>query len=652
MSSDPMIGTTLGGYQLIERIGRGGMATVYLAYQESMRREVALKIMTLNEDASGDDDFRARFVQEAKMIAALEHIHVLPVYDFGIQDNVAYIAMRFLRGGSLADLIDDGPIEVTRAVELFLQFAKGLSYAHSKGMIHRDLKPTNILMDESGNAYLTDFGLAKFVDSQSNVTKTGNIVGTPAYMSPEQLRGDPIDYRSDVYSLGIVLYQMLTGQQPFSHETSDVVSVIYRNLEKQPPVPSALNPNIPLALQDIIFKAMQKNPADRYRSVNEMVMAVNQAMGLSAQTSDFPRPATLRQHPAPVNRMWLPFVLGISTLLLVAVVTVFVLGAARPNTPVFRPPNVQTGVTAELETLKPTQDEINAAQQAISEERFVGVMPCNQSSEYHSRLTREMTDFLRAYGIQHKVYNPDSDPYRQIALFETARAEGAFAFIVCPLDDVLLTETLRSLEEADAPLVLSATSHTYGGVSLYNDNFDMGVAVGRFTGELILNELGGEARVVVLTLENNEVVETRARGLISGLQEVAPQAEVVAEVRGATREWGKESLEKLLDEGTTFDVIMSINDAGSFGAIEALEEADVPYDSVMITSVDAEALALRYIEEGEYLRGSLGVARREFAQGAVDAMVKMLAGSPVPEFIVVPVGQIVTRENLLTESTE
>ncbi len=647
-----MIGTTLGGYRLIERIGRGGMATVYLAYQESMRREVALKIMTLDEDAKGDDDFRARFVQEAKMIAALEHIHVLPVYDFGIQDNIAYIAMRLLRGGSLADLIDDGPIEVTRAVELFLQFAKGLSYAHSKGVIHRDLKPTNILLDESGNAYLADFGLAKFIDSQSNVTKTGNIVGTPAYMSPEQLRGEPIDYRSDVYSLGIVLYQMLTGQQPFSRETSDVVSVIYCNLEKEPIPPVAFNPHIPLALQDIIFKAMQKNPSERYRSVNEMVMAVSQAMGFSARSSDFLRPATLPRRVVTSRRAWLLFVLGIGTLLLVGGIALLILSTARLNVPAFRPPNVQKGVTVELDVLKPSQDEINAAQQAVSEERFVGVMPCNQSSEYHSRLTREMTDFLRAYGIKHKVYNPDSDPYRQIALFETARAEGAFAFIVCPLDDVLLTETLRSLEEADAPLVLSATNRTYGGVSLSNDNFDMGVVVGRFTGQLILDELGGEARVVVLTLENNEVVETRARGLVSGLKEVAPKAEVVAQVRGATREWGKESIKKLLADGMMFNVIMSINDAGSFGAIEVLEEANVPYDSVIIASVDAEALALRYIAEGKYMRGSLGVARREFAQGAVDAMVKLLAGSPVPEFIAVPVGQIVTRESLSSMSNK
>lgn len=646
MSNDPKIGTTLGGYRLLERIGRGGMATVYLAYQESMRREIALKIMTLDGDASGDDDFRVRFVQEAKMIASLEHIHVLPVYDFGIQNNTAYIAMRFLRGGSLADLIDAGPIEVTRAVALFLQFAKGLSYAHSKGMIHRDLKPTNILMDESGNAYLTDFGLAKFVDSQSNVTKTGNIVGTPAYMSPEQLRGDPIDYRSDVYSLGIVFYQMLTGQQPFSHHTSDVVAVIYSNLEKQPVLPTTLNPNIPLGLQNIVFKAMHKNPSERYASVNEMVMAVTHAMGLSAQSSDFPRPATLRTPRTPSQRVWMPFALAISTLLLVAAFSVLILGAARPTPPIFRPPRVQEGVIANIDTLAPSQEEIKAAQQAVSDERFVGVMACNQSSEYHSRLTREMTDFLRAYGIRHKVYNPDSDPYRQIALFETARTEGAFAFLICPLDNMLLRETFESLEQIDAPMVFPATDRTYGGVSMYTDNFAMGEAVGRFTGEIIRDELGGRARVVVLTLDNNETVEARTRGLISGLADVAPEAEIVAQVRGAVREWGRASVERLLADGVSFDVIMSINDAGSFGAIEALQAASIPTDAVIITSVDAEALALRYIHDGTYMRSSLAVARREFAEGAVDIMVKMLAGSPVPEFVTIPVGEMITKDNL------
>jgi ABC-type sugar transport system substrate-binding protein len=338
--------------------------------------------------------------------------------------------------------------------------------------------------------------------------------------------------------------------------------------------------------------------------------------------------------------------MAISTMLLVAVFSMLILGATRPNTPVFRPPNVQSGVTADVETLKPTQDEINAAHQSVSDNHFVAVMPCNQSSEYHSRLTREMTDFLRAYNLTHRIYNPDSDPYRQIALFETARAEGAFAFIICPLDYLLLQETFESLEQIDAPMVFPATDRTYGGVSLYTDNFAMGEAVGRFTGEVIRDEMGGRARVVVLTLENNETVEARTRGLISGLAEIAPEAEIVAEVRGAVREWGKESVENLLADGINFDVIMSINDAGSFGAIEALQAANIPTDAVIITSVDAEALALRYIRDGTYMRSSLAVARREFAEGAVDVMVKMLAGSPVPEFVTIPVGEMITQENL------
>ena len=289
MHTDQLMGKQVNAFTVQERIGKGGMASVYRAHQPSVNRSVALKIITLDPNLGERDEFRSRFALEAQMIAALEHIHILPIYDYGIVNNeIAYIAMRLLRGGTLADLLQHGPLEIDRAADIFTQIARGLNYAHSKGVIHRDLKPSNILFDDSGNAYLTDFGLAKMVENSLHLTKSGNIVGTPAYMSPEQLRGDAIDYRADIYSMGCILYHMLVGHPPFEASELNVVSVIYQHLEKAPPPPSTLNPNVPPAVEQVVLTALQKDPNDRFAHADAMADALNEALGRKLSTVSFP----------------------------------------------------------------------------------------------------------------------------------------------------------------------------------------------------------------------------------------------------------------------------------------------------------------------------------------------------------------------------
>jgi len=258
MMTENLVGQEIGHFVIRELIGHGGMATVYRAYQSSVNRDVALKVIELTDSSWHDPSFQRRFTKEAEVIAALEHIHILPVFDYGITDQVAYIAMRLLRGGTLREVIKDGPLSVDRAADLFRQIARGLAYAHRKGVIHRDLKPSNIMLDDAGNALLTDFGLAKLMGDPLELTKSGNIVGTPTYMSPEQLRGDPLDHRSDIYSLGVVLYYMLVGRPPFGGTGTDLVSTIYQQLEKAPPTPSEHNPLIPQPVEAVILRALQK----------------------------------------------------------------------------------------------------------------------------------------------------------------------------------------------------------------------------------------------------------------------------------------------------------------------------------------------------------------------------------------------------------
>ncbi|MBZ0269991.1 serine/threonine protein kinase, partial [bacterium] len=234
MDTDNLIGMQFGDFLIRERIGRGGMASVYRAHQGSVGREVALKIIPLGRAGLIDETFQRRFAREAKLIASLEHIHILPVYDYGITEDAAYLAMRLLRGGTLADRLHDGPLDTETAAELFHQLASGLHYAHRKGVIHRDLKPSNILLDDSGNVLLADFGLAKLAGENVDATRSGTVVGTPAYMSPEQATGRPVDQRSDVYSAGLVLYEMLTGRPPFDGPHADVVAVLFRHIHEEP----------------------------------------------------------------------------------------------------------------------------------------------------------------------------------------------------------------------------------------------------------------------------------------------------------------------------------------------------------------------------------------------------------------------------------
>ncbi len=232
-----LIGQNLGAYRIIEQLGVGGMATVYKAYQPSMDRYVAVKV--LPRHFAQDPTFLGRFEQEAKVIARLEHARILPVYDYGEQDEITYIVMRYLEGGTLGDRLAAGPITLDQTVRIVAQIAEGLDYAHRRGVIHRDVKPANILLDQGGDVYITDFGISKLVEGTAQFTGSG-IVGTPAYVSPEQGLGQPIDYRSDIYSLGVVLYQMAVGDVPYHAETP--MAVVIKHIYEPLPLPRQVDP--------------------------------------------------------------------------------------------------------------------------------------------------------------------------------------------------------------------------------------------------------------------------------------------------------------------------------------------------------------------------------------------------------------------------
>ena len=269
-----LIGQTLGSYTIREQIGQGGMATVFKAYQPSLNRDIALKV--LPPHFAAQPGFTERFEREAKAIGNLNHQNILPVHDSGQEKGFGYIAMRYIDNArTLADEMRT-QLDTQRIIEIISHLASALNYAHDRGVIHRDVKPSNVLMDGDW-PLLSDFGLAKMVEENSDLTGSGVGIGTPAYMSPEQGMGQKVDHRTDIYALGIILFEMLTGIVPHRAETP--IATVMKRINEPLPIPRMLNPNIPEAAERVLLKALAPDPEQRFNSANEMADALKEAFG-------------------------------------------------------------------------------------------------------------------------------------------------------------------------------------------------------------------------------------------------------------------------------------------------------------------------------------------------------------------------------------
>ncbi|HTI15022.1 MAG TPA: protein kinase [Dictyobacter sp.] len=289
MNAESLIGKVLGTCKLEKLVGQGGMGAVFLAQQSRPRRQVAVKVLLPITQLSPNQlaAFLERFRRETDAAASLEHPHIMPVHEYGEQDGIAYLVMPYIKGGTLRDELErQGPLSFSKALDYIEQIAIALDFAHEHGVIHRDIKPANIMVTQEGRLLLTDFGLVKIIAEgqapQIRLTGAGAPVGTPDYMAPEQVIGGEVDPRSDIYSLGVILFQMLTGTTPFQGETP--MQIAAQHLQVPPPSPQILRPDLPIAAEQVILRAMAKRSAERYMSAQDLTDAFRSALVRSGIT--------------------------------------------------------------------------------------------------------------------------------------------------------------------------------------------------------------------------------------------------------------------------------------------------------------------------------------------------------------------------------
>jgi serine/threonine protein kinase len=402
-----------------ELLGRGGMAEVYLATDRVLDRPVAVKV--LGGWLAHDGTFVERFRREALASARISHPTLVAVFDAGSEDGMHYIVMEHVPGETLADRIRrEGRVRPDRATRIAVSVADALGVAHAAGIVHRDVKPANVMLTPDGRTKLMDLGIARSIDGES-ITRASSILGTAGYVSPEQARGGPVDHRSDIYSLGCVMYEMLTGRKPF--EADDPVAVAYQHVHETPAPPTSLEPSVPSALEAVTMRAMEKDPAARFQSVAEMTAALDDrtaAMAPVAVTTPIaPVEATTRLPVAPTedlprradrpppHRRTVPLILGLAALILLAGLAFAFFGGDRPSGPgklagspspsVSRPPSPSTSPSPSTPPspapIDPVQGSVAALQAIVAEGVDDGTISEKAAEEIGKKVNEALQKF-------------------------------------------------------------------------------------------------------------------------------------------------------------------------------------------------------------------------------------------------------------------
>jgi serine/threonine-protein kinase len=398
MIEDARIGTELGGYRIERVIGRGGMSSVYLAEHIRLGRRVALKL--LSPELAGSERFRDRFLRESKLAASIDHPNIVPIYDADEVGDVLFIAMRYVEGSDLKEVIRaEGRLGAVRTAALVGQIASALDAAHTHGLVHRDVKPGNVLLTPDDHVYVSDFGLTKRALSVSGLTATGQLVGTIDYVAPEHIKGDKVDGRADVYSLGCVIVECLTGHVPYPRDLE--VGVLWAHVEESPPTVTGERPDLPQEVDDVIASAMAKDPDERTPAAGEVATGLRSALGLEAPTAERPtRPRRPRPTKKPRRKAgFIAALVGIVALLAIGVGILLAGGGSRDSTgpPANSIARIDAGATAFNMPVSVGQDPTGVA---IGEDGDLWVI--NQGDSTVSRIdpdSGEVTSTKSTLGI-------------------------------------------------------------------------------------------------------------------------------------------------------------------------------------------------------------------------------------------------------------
>lgn len=639
-------GRRIGDFIIEERIARGGTSTIYRARQASVNRYVAVKIIDLGEDIEDRDAMQRDFDREVALIAQLEHIHIVPVYGYGIiDDRHAYVAMRLMGGGSLFDHLRSAPMPVERVVQWVDDIGQALDYAHRKGFMHGDVKPGNILLDNGGHAYLSDFGVAHFVAEVFSNALSPSQSQLPLYLAPERLRGEEGDFHADIYSLGAILYHLLTGSPPFPMDESGLGGWMTRQLQEEPPPPRSLNPQITPALEGLILRALRKNPADRFTSIPDMMRTFHASIGRS--TLEWKLDATTRQRRRPTPRRrwwWIAPPLGV-VIALTAVLLLF----RPPDLPAIQPPIVMLDdERATIDSVMPTSAEIERAR-AVINGGFIAYLNCTLDNVLDASRSRYARETATVFGLPIRVYDAQNNLYTQLNQFEEARLSGARAFILCPVAFEGLEAQVAALQEDGIPLAwVTLSDHAYG-VKLDADNYAVGQRIGMLASDIFLQERGGQGSFIIVSRGRFPASQSRVQGILDTMRERAPEVvfwgEFAANGRDLRRAVQDDLTALLLDERVP-DAVLSTTDAGAYGATDALNNAAISPEDVFMVSANGEPFALDLLRSDSFLRGTVAIDRETSGQLLIYGLVKLLAGAPVPEYLTYPAGEMITETNV------
>jgi serine/threonine-protein kinase len=354
---EDLSGRQFGPFRIEKPLSEGGMSTVYKAFQPGVERYVALKVMPRH--LADDPQFAARFQQEARVVAQLQHPHILPIYDFGQAEGYTYLAMPLMETGTLIDLMKGQPLSLNEIKRIIGQIGDALDYAHTQGLVHRDVKPSNVLIDKRGNCLLTDFGIVKLLQNKTATITTGGVTGTPAYMSPEQGMGRQLDGRSDQYSLGVILYELATGRPPYDADTP--MAVVIKHINESLPPPRSVNPAISEGVEKVITRALSKNPEERFLTITDMVYALEKAITDEQAANSAP---TQKMAPTAPRLRW-PVLAGLGLAGFVALMGAWTMfsGSLWASTPISPTSTATLTVPAPTTTTVPPSPSATAQAQ-------------------------------------------------------------------------------------------------------------------------------------------------------------------------------------------------------------------------------------------------------------------------------------------------